>query len=301
MNRENGMASLRPGLPPLLKKLGKAAARSLGGGLSRVLGPCGRGIGILTYHRIAPETGLHPAPTWNVAPERLRAQLSGLLARGYRPWSLRHVLARNHKHAAIPPGVFVVTFDDGYEGIYRHACPVLHELNIPATVFVATAYLDSVSPFPFDDWPLAGTDRAPVETWRPLTTVQCVAMLKSGLVEIGSHTHTHAIFGDRPDDLYQDLLASARILKDRFGLADATFAFPYGVAGPELATAARRAGMLCSLSTQEVLVRQGTDPFVWGRFGVEGTDTTATLAARLDGWYSLARGAWQQLSRREVR
>ncbi len=43
-----------------------------------------------------------------------------------------------------------VTFDDGFETVYRHAWPVLQELRIPATVFLNTAYLDSPEPFPFD-------------------------------------------------------------------------------------------------------------------------------------------------------
>jgi hypothetical protein len=44
-------------------------------------------------------------------------------------------------------------------------------------------------------------------------------------------------------------------------------------------------------------VRRDSDPFTWGRFGIDDTDSTATSAARLDGWYSLARGLWGRLKR----
>src|SRR5262249_14325564 len=103
------------------------------------------GMGILMYHRVAPlpdGKGVR-APTWNVTPSRLREQLSGLLDRGYRPWPLRQALAHSRQGLPLPSTAFVVTFDDGYESVYRHAWPILRALRIPATVFLATAYLDS--------------------------------------------------------------------------------------------------------------------------------------------------------------
>jgi hypothetical protein len=122
-------------------------------------------------------------------------------------------------------------------------------------------------------------------------------MLAGGLVELGSHTHTHAIFRGRPEALHRDVLASLQVLRSRFGLADATFAFPYGIAGPGLAAAARRAGVLCGLTTEKVLAEPRADPFTWGRFNVDDADTAATLAGMLDGWYSLARSAWRRVRR----
>jgi peptidoglycan/xylan/chitin deacetylase (PgdA/CDA1 family) len=276
----------------------KRAAARLGAGLSQVLGRCdGAGFGILTYHRLAPWTSRGPAPTWNVTPRRFRAQLAGLLGLGYRPWPLARLLDCHRDGQLVPPRTFVVTFDDGYENVYLHAWPILRELRVPATVFVATAYLDQDAPFPFDDWAAAGAVNVAAELWRPLTTKQCAAMRASGLVEIGTHTHTHARFRGRPEALYQDLLASLAVLRAGLGLAEVPFAFPFGVTGPDLAAAARRAGVRCSLTTQEVLAHPQGDPFAWGRFGVAQADSAGTLAARLDGWYSLARGAWRRLRR----
>lgn len=280
----------------LLKGLGQWGVGRLGCGLSRCLGSrAGGALAMLTYHRVTPCVGRGPAPTWNVTPERLRRQLAGLLARGYRPWTLREALDAHRAGRPVPPRTFVVTFDDGHENVYHHARPVLHDLGVPATVFLATAYLDSSAPFPFDDWPAAGSSDVPAESWRPLTTGQCSDMLAQGLIDLGSHTHTHAVFRDRPEALGRDVTTSLEVLRARFGLEDATFSFPYGIAGPALADAARRAGVLCGLTTQAVLVRPHSDPFTWGRFNVEESDSDATLAAKLDGWYSLARRVWLQL------
>ena len=51
------------------------------------------GFVILMYHRVAEEVPGFEAPTMNVTPERLRSQLSGLLAMGYECWSLDRLVA----------------------------------------------------------------------------------------------------------------------------------------------------------------------------------------------------------------
>jgi peptidoglycan/xylan/chitin deacetylase (PgdA/CDA1 family) len=296
---DSDIPHLRPGLSQRVKQLGRRAAGQVGGSLSRLLGPRAAGcLGIFTYHRLAPWHGSGSAPTWNVTPRRFHSQMEGLLARGYRALPLRQALGLGRQGAPFPPRSFVITFDDGQESVYRHAWPILREMNLPATVFLATAYLDAAGPFPFDDWALAGSSAVPAETWRPVTTAQCRELAEGGLVELGSHTHSHGVFRGRADPLHRDLVVSAAVLRDRFGILEPAFAFPYGIAGLDLAAAARRAGMACSLTTQEELVRPGHDPFAWGRFTVSEADSAATLAARLDGWFGLARGAWQRLTRR---
>jgi peptidoglycan/xylan/chitin deacetylase (PgdA/CDA1 family) len=205
------------------------------------------------------------------------------------------VIDFHNRGKRIPPKTFVVTFDDGYENVYRYAWPVLKELVVPATIFLATAYLDSELPFPFDDWTAAGSMRVPGESWKPLTTEQCHEMQREGLVTLGTHTHTHGIFRGRPEALHRDLLVSLDVLRTRFGVTDCPFAFPYGITDPDLTDAARATGVSCSLTTQSGLVAPNTDPFTWGRWTVESSDTASTLAAKLAGWYSVARTAWQKL------
>ena len=157
-------------------------------------------------------------PTWNVTPERFRRQLAGLLSRGYRPWPLRRALACRAAGEPIPPRTFVVTFDDGYDNVYRNAWPILKELSVPATVFMVTSYLDADRPFTFDDWVAAGSADVPATAWKPLSTAHCAEMIEHGLVEIGSHTHTHGDFCGRPEAFRHDLARSLDVLRDAFGV-----------------------------------------------------------------------------------
>ena len=55
-----------------------------------------------------------------------------------------------------------------------------------------------------------------------------------------------------------------------------------------------------ALHTDSEVVRPGDDPFDWGRFTAFGNDSAASLAAKLDGWYSLVQDAWRRLRRRPM-
>ncbi len=254
-------------------------------------------FGILMYHRVAHETpGVEP-PTWNVTPERFRQQLVGLLDRGYQAWPLRKALDYHRHGRAIPRRTFVVTFDDGYANNYLHAWPILRELQVPATIFLATAYLDSTEPFPFDDWSAAGS--AASDAWRPLRTDEATELLDGGLVELGAHTHTHVDLSQQPETMWQEMLASRDVLVRRFGYSDVTFAYPFGIRPDGFAERFHQQlsgeGILCTLMTAEELVTPDAPPTAWGRFTAGSLDSPLTLAAKLSGHYSAYRNAWRRV------
>jgi peptidoglycan/xylan/chitin deacetylase (PgdA/CDA1 family) len=255
------------------------------------------------YHRVAQHVAGLPSPLHNVHPKSFAAQLEGLLRRGFRFVPLRQALHAADHNEPLPPRSVVVTFDDGFGSVYTQAWPVMKRLDVPATVFVNTAYLDSDEPFPFDAWGVAHRDRVPLERVRPLRTDECREMMQSGLIEIGAHTHTHEDFRGRPDSFREDLALSVRIVRELFGVDDVTFAFPYGsehagFASDELCAAARAAGVRCGLTTKPDVVTLSDSPFRWGRFNVFAWDTSATLAAKLGGWYGWAPAAKQAIARK---
>jgi peptidoglycan/xylan/chitin deacetylase (PgdA/CDA1 family) len=264
-----------------------------------LLGPRERnGFGILMYHRVVPSPPGLPRPTYNVPPDRLEAQLLGLFRRGFEPWPLRKLIEFHCAGRPIPHTAFAVTFDDGYDNVYACAWPVLARLGVPATVFLATAYLDSREPFPMDGWPPTGFPRGPALCWRPLTTDHCRQMQASGLIELGAHTHTHQDFRGRSQHFAEDLRRCLAELRRRFGIEQATFAFPYGdtnlgFAGPDLTAVARDLGVLCALTTDAGIVRAHDDRFAWCRWMPEDFDTGASLAAKLGGWYDVWRRTGQ--------
>lgn len=268
---------------------------------SLLLGPVHtEAFGVLMYHRITPALAGVAKPTWNVTPRRFASQLRGLLRLGFDPWPLKKVVDFRRRNLVIPRNVFVVTFDDVYANVYQNAFPVLQKLKIPATLFLATAYLDSNEPFPFDDWSAKGAPDVPGSSWLPISTRQCREMQDSGLIELAAHTHTHSDFRDRPDALRNDLHQCVEVMATRFGVERPNFAFPYGCVGlgyvcEELTKAARETGIESALTTESRLVLPEDDTFHWGRFTAESYDTALTLAAKLNGWHNAAAKAGRAL------
>lgn len=248
---------------------------------------------ILMYHRVTPCIPGVPRPTWNVTPDRFRRQMQSLLSRGYEPWPLQRALECRQTGESIPAGVFVVTFDDGYDCIYHDAWPILKELSIPATVFVVTSCLDTDGPFVSDNWTAAGSASVPVSAWQPLSTAHCAEMIDHGLVEIGSHTHRHANLRGQPEAFRNDLLQSLEVLRHSLGIEQASFAFPFGSFDSDLVAVAREMGVRCALTTECQRVLPQAEPFTWGRFTVLQRDNTPTLLLKLSGWYTTLRTTWK--------
>jgi peptidoglycan/xylan/chitin deacetylase (PgdA/CDA1 family) len=117
----------------------RAVRRREAGG-SRVL--------ILSYHRATLDFEADAAdslPSLLVSAETLHRQI-GQIAREREIVSLeeacRRLQAPPPRSSAAPArDAAVLTFDDGYVGVHRHALPVLQDLQVPATVFIATGFV----------------------------------------------------------------------------------------------------------------------------------------------------------------
>jgi peptidoglycan/xylan/chitin deacetylase (PgdA/CDA1 family) len=246
------------------------------------------------YHRVTPTTAGRFPPTYNVSPHRFEQQLTSLLRRGFECWSIERILTALREKESLPPRVFGITFDDGYENNFLYAFPVLKKLQLPATIFLATAYLDSKDPLPFDDWAQANSAASP-ESWRPLNYQQCDAMLASGVISLGAHTHTHADFRHAKEAFEADLAACCQVLRNRFGISRPAVTFPFGV--PEMgfadrtfSDAAHRLGCSGAFQIGNRLVNRNDSLFNIPRFDVAAHETGATLAAKLDGRYERLTG-----------
>lgn len=117
----------------------------------QLLTPRSNALPILAYHRVKPLLADYPFDSelisatpedflWQMQHIRehytpLRLNQLGEYFAGQKPWPARPV---------------VITFDDGFDDNYRYAFPVLQQLNIPATLFVATDYIDTNNSYWFD-------------------------------------------------------------------------------------------------------------------------------------------------------
>jgi peptidoglycan/xylan/chitin deacetylase (PgdA/CDA1 family) len=125
---------------------------------------------------------------------------------------------------AAPERAVVVTFDDGTDDFCDAAVPALVEYGIPATLYAATHFIETGEVFPWG---------APPASWAALRDAA-----STGLVTIGSHTHTHALL-DRADpaEIGAELDRSIDLIGEHIGTPPAHFAYPKALPGSEAAEA----------------------------------------------------------------
>lgn len=95
-------------------------------------------LSILTYHGVLPDHDyMRPLePTVAVFDWHME-----LLARYFNPLSLSDALSRM-RCGELPERAVCITFDDGYANNVEQALPVLKRWRVPATVFIATNFLN---------------------------------------------------------------------------------------------------------------------------------------------------------------
>jgi peptidoglycan/xylan/chitin deacetylase (PgdA/CDA1 family) len=127
---------------------------------------------IVMYHDVVDRRG--PGSVWfDITVDELRADLDAIERAGGRVVRLEDLHAALVEGAPLPDRAVVLTFDDNYEGFYRHARSLLVERRAPATVFIHTGHIGSRSGRP------------------KMTEAMLREIDQDGLFTFGSHTVTH--------------------------------------------------------------------------------------------------------------
>lgn len=177
--------------------------------------PAPAGITILIYHRVGGRTSVSVD-----LPTSLFDEQMAFLAERCRPVSLTdaaELLEAGEAPADDRPHV-VVTFDDGTADFVDEALPVLERHGVPATYYLATDFIDRQVPFP---------DEGVALTWGAAKE-----MVASGVVDIGSHTHTHALLDRIPAaEAAHELDRSIAMVETHLGVTPIHLAYPKALLG----------------------------------------------------------------------
>jgi len=103
-----------------------------------MLGPFSRCLSILIYHRVIAEPD--PLIQGEVCAREFDWQLT-VLGRWFRVFPLPEAVARL-RNGTLPLRAACVTFDDGYADNVTAALPILRRHGMPATFFLATAFIN---------------------------------------------------------------------------------------------------------------------------------------------------------------
>ena len=178
------------------------------------------GLVILIYHRVGGHT-----PVSVDLPLPLFSSQLALLAVEWTPVTLdRAAELLTAPEAPSGPPPVCLTFDDGTADFVDEAVPALVAHRVPATLYVATDHVEVGRPFPNGGRPAS---------WAGLRDA-----LSTGLVTIGSHTHTHRLL-DRAGgaEAATELDRSIVLIEDRLGVECRHFAYPKALLGSPAAEA----------------------------------------------------------------
>lgn len=169
----------------------------------------------------------------------------------------------------------VVTFDDGTADLVDVALPILARHGVPATLYLATRHVDEQVPWPDDGVPLS---------W-----AGCRELVDSGLVTMGSHTHSHALL-DRldPPAAATELDRSKKLIEDHLDVQAQHFAYPKAVPpSPEVEAEVRRRFLTAALGGNRPNLPAATDLHRLARTAVQVSDGMRWFHRKAEGGMAL--------------
>ncbi len=171
-------------------------------------------VPILCYHRFG--TG---ASKMIVSPAQFEAQLDWLARHQFHVLRLSELAGFLAAREPLPQRSVVITIDDGYESVHRHAFPLLKKYGFAATLFMYTDF---------------------VNVGEGLSWAQLQEMATSGLIDIQAHSKTHRNLIERhsseTDTSYRqaidnELRLPRQVLERKLatlGVRVRHFAYPFG-------------------------------------------------------------------------
>lgn len=250
---------LNSGLLALIRKLRRAAR--------------GRGA-IVLYHRV------NDISNDNLTTSTRRfAEHMVLLQRYYKVVSSSWIAEKVRFGAVVDEGSVAIHFDDCYRDVYLEAGRLLKAAQLPATMFIATGFVDTERTFDHDL-------RKFPHRFENLHREDIPGLLDLGF-EVGAHTVNHVDLGEI--DLtaaMNEVVESKRQLELFSGREVTLFSFPFGKQlniRDEVRQLVRGAGFLAMFSAHGGFVNGGSDPYAIPRLGTHSDYRGLDLMMELEG------------------
>lgn len=92
-------------------------------------------IPIFVYHDLVENESDIKYSYMQTTVSEFESQITGLMKLGYQPISYQDLVDYKDGKKAISKRSFLITFDDGYEGVYKYAYQIAKKYNIPMAAF----------------------------------------------------------------------------------------------------------------------------------------------------------------------
>jgi len=242
-------------------------------------------IPALMYHKVTD----NPAEVteWVVTGKMLADDFAEIKERGYTPITvsdyykikkLSRDLFVNENYKVVAnffknnPKPIIITFDDGYKGIYTHVLPLMKQYNFKVNFYLCGELIDTQNP--------------EYCTWEDIKTINA-----SGLAEFGNHTY--ALHAKNKDDLFAmylgafdevlaDLNKNRSVIAANTGVDSKVISFPYGRYDEVSIVKLKNAGYEAFVSTDYRVNIMNDNELALGRFNRDTVYTTEAFFNLVD-------------------
>lgn len=225
-------------------------------------------IPTLVYHNIGYMIG-----SFNVTPDVFEEHIKELIFEGCYFTDPIELMSFYNQKINLPEKSVLLTFDDGYKGVFQYALPILKKYHVKATIFITTSYINHPT----------------FLKWEELDE-----LVKSNLFTLGSHTDNlhHQIkfpqflatysdllrFYSNGESIKQyesrvlpDLIKSKKNLETRYKKNISCFAYPFGSFSSEAIWLVKKAGFTCAFayySNGRKFINRNSNPYFLERYPI---------------------------------
>ena len=202
-----------------------------------------KGIPVLMYHMI----GDVPDNDAVLLESHFREQMQFLKDNGFHPISMDQLYDYVVDGKPVPVKPVVITFDDGYPDTYSVVMPIMKEYGYPCTVFI----------------PAYDADQGTRLTW------QQIQEMKDAGMTIASHSYRHERLTDlSPRQVDEDVTRSQAELKERLGIVNEYFCYPYGRTDAAVQDVMKKHGIKLAVTMNPGWVKHGDNPYALNRIWI---------------------------------
>lgn len=186
---------------------------------------------VIMYHDIRTE----PLNYFDVLVNDLCAQLDWLKANDYETLTLEEFAGYIREGEEFPEKSVLITFDDGYNGIYNYAFPELKKRSMKAVFFVTASVIDNLD-----------------GSYPHVTGKELREIASDKNFSIGSHTMTHSnLMKLSHEDRIHELKESKRILEQITGREVLAVAYPEGNYDEQVIESVKESGYEIAFAVQD--------------------------------------------------
>ena len=224
------------------------------------------GLRILMYHAVGSAAHGDSRGLYSISPEMFKSQM--IFLNDNYPESLIRLPDKTPRHDRFDIGV---SFDDGYRDNLEVAAPILHDLNIPFSVFISSDFI-----------------RNNKKGFLSSSEIRQLADYTGA--SIGAHGATHVDLTQcGRKQLDYELGSSKCYLEDITGYEVQMLSYPYGRVNSTVKQAALKFGYTAGLSSYPVINKPGCDPMLLGRTEIHYDDEINIFSQKLKGCWDWKR------------